>query len=53
MEAHGPAAMLRAMNSETFIFIALQLAAVIGTALLVLAIVALGDRDPDVDRDRR
>ena len=31
-------AILRAMNSETFIFIALQLAAVLGMALLALAV---------------
>jgi len=42
-------AMLRGMNAETFIFIALVLVAVLGVALPVATIFALHDPAPDAD----
>ena len=49
MTGRRPDVMLRRMNAETFIFIALVLVAVLGVALPVATIFALHDPTPDAD----
>ena len=44
-------AILRGMNADIFIFLALQLAAVFGIVLTVVAVAALGSPEVDADID--
>ena len=51
MPGRRDAAILHGMNADIFIFLALQLAAVVGTVLTVVTVLAFGSPGADTDAD--